>query len=72
MVDTKKLRDLIHDNGLKYQFIATRLGITRYALLKKIENKTEFKPSEILKLCKLLKIESLEEREKIFFKLKVD
>ena len=33
----------------------------------KMQNKQEFKTSEVAALCELLEIESLEEKERIFF-----
>ena len=72
MVNTILLRQIIKNSGLKYQYIAENLGITRYALANKLENKSEFKACEILKLTKLLHIESLEQKENIFFTEKVD
>lgn len=72
MTDTEKLRELILKSGMKYSYIAEQIGISRYSLQKKIENNNEFKAGEIKKICKLLKINSLEEKEKIFFVEKVD
>lgn len=66
MTDTEKLRELILKSGMKYSYIAEQIGISRYSLQKKIENNNEFKAGEIKKICKLLKINSLEEKEKIF------
>lgn len=72
MTDTHKIRDKISESGLKMQFIAIKLGISRYALSMKIDNKTEFKTSEVTILCDLLGITSLDEKESIFFANKVD
>lgn len=38
----------------------------------KIDNRTEFKSSEIATLCEILNVESLEQKEKLFFAQKVD
>lgn len=70
MTDTEKLREIIRRSGLKHSFIASSLGIGTAALTNKITNRSDFKASEIDALCKLLKIESLEEKEKIFFVMK--
>ena len=68
MTDTKRLEDLIKKMGYKKLFVAKMLGLTPYGLQKKICNETEFKAGEIKKLCDLLGISSLEEKEKIFFR----
>ena len=68
MTDTEMLKELISNSGMKYLYIAEQLGITRYSLQKKIENKNEFKASEVNRLCELLRINSLEKKEAIFFK----
>ena len=57
MTDSKKLRMYIRESGLKLSFIAYQVGISVQALINKIEGKTEFKASEISKLCKLLNID---------------
>jgi transcriptional regulator with XRE-family HTH domain len=72
LTNTTKLRELIKNSGLKKKYIAEKLGITTYGLQKKIDNKSEFKSTEIVTLCKLLHINSLSEKEEIFFVLKVD
>lgn len=54
MTDTKLLRELITNAGLKYKYVASTLGITPQALQQKIENDREFKASEIDGLAKLL------------------
>ena len=66
MTNTKLLREKIEASGLKLQFIADQIGLTRFGLYKKLQDGTEFKPSQIVKLCDLLKIETIEEREQIF------
>ncbi|MHA9740238.1 hypothetical protein [Robinsoniella peoriensis] len=67
MTDTLKLRERIMQSGLKYKYIAEQMGLTRYGLMQKINNQYDFKSSEIAMLCDILRIESLEEKEKIFF-----
>ena len=66
MTNTSLLEQYIEKSGYKKGFIAQQLGITAYALTLKINNKSEFKASEITILCKLLKI-SAKDREAIFF-----
>lgn len=72
MTDTKKLQSLIDESGYKQEFLAKSLGISSYGFAKKRDNKSEFKPSEIDTLCRLLKINSIEERFAIFFSQRVE
>ena len=67
MTNTELLEKAIDKSGFKKNYIAKTIGLSPYGLAKKIKNVTEFKTSEINALCKLLKIESLEKKEKIFF-----
>ena len=67
MVDTQKLCKRIDESGLKKYHIASKVGLTTYGLQKKINNQTQFKANEIEELCIILKIKTLEEKEKIFF-----
>lgn len=67
MTNTKLLEDLINKSGFKRSFIADKLGLSTYGLQLKIQGNNEFKPSEIEKLCELLKITSLNLKENIFF-----
>ena len=72
MTDTAELRKIIDESGYKYTHIAKQLGLSRYGLLKKINNETEFLPSEITKLCKVLKIEKKSDKLRLFFAENVD
>ena len=54
MTDTKELRQRIEASGLKYKYIAQKLGITAYTLQLKIDNDNEFKVSEVDALAGLL------------------
>lgn len=72
MVDTEKLRQIISEKGLKYKYIAEKLGISAYGLQLKIDGVNEFVTSEVGALCDILMITDLEEKEKIFFAKKVD
>lgn len=67
MTNTDLLNDKIRASGRKRGYIAEHLGISVYALAKKIKNETEFKPSEIVSLCDVLGITSIKEKELIFF-----
>jgi DNA-binding phage protein len=66
MTDSALLRAAIRSSGYKMSYIAEKLGITPQGLYKKIENRSEFKASEILILTKVLGLSS-KERESIFF-----
>lgn len=67
MTNTKLLQETIQSSGLKLQYIADALGISRAALNNKIQNISQFKAGEISKLCDLLRIETPELKERIFF-----
>lgn len=67
MTNTEMLRRIIKESGLKLEYIAAQLEISRFSLSKKIENETEFKASEIQKLCDVLRISNNEDKEAIFF-----
>lgn len=67
MTNTELLKEFIDKSGLKLQFIAEALGISRYTLNNKIENRSQFKPGEMKTLCELLGIKSLSDKERIFF-----
>ncbi len=66
MTDTQALRAAINNRGLKNKYVAAQMGLSSYGLRKKIENDSEFKASEIMKLSEILDL-SVEEREAIFF-----
>ena len=67
MVDTRRLRDRISYKGYKMSYVANELGMSSASLLNKLDNKTSFKLDEVTKLCKLLDICSLKEKDSIFF-----
>lgn len=67
MTNTVLLEKRIEESGLKRSYIAQMLGLSAYGLARKIKNESEFKTSEISGLCELLRIDSLEERNAIFF-----
>lgn len=72
MTNTEELRKIIKNSGLKLEYIAEQLGITRFSLSKKIENITEFKTSEVQKMCEVLQITDPKTKEAIFFASVVD
>jgi len=67
MLNSELLGSCIESSGLKKQFIAKKLGLTPYGLQKKINGITEFKASEIFKLCDILNIQEGNKRDSIFF-----
>lgn len=68
MTNTKLLEEKIDASGYKRSYIAKAIGLkSAFGLSKKIKNETEFKASEIHRLCELLNIETSEEKESIFF-----
>lgn len=66
MTDSKTFRAVVSNRGMKYKTLAAGLGITPYGLQKKIDNRSEFKASEIVKLTTALQL-SERERDQIFF-----
>ena len=66
------LRNKIKEKGLKLKFVAEELGLSPYGLARKIKNENDFTSTEILKLCDLLDIKSLREKDTIFFAKNVD
>ena len=69
MTNTKLLKEVIDASGMKLNFIAEKLNISRSALWKKINNKSAFNQYEIAELCKILKINNW---KAIFFAENVD
>ncbi|WP_418203173.1 hypothetical protein [Anaerotignum faecicola] len=67
MTNSKLLREIIDEKGYKLKYIAEKLGLSPYGLQLKIDNKQEFKTSEVAVLCDILEITSLEKKEEIFF-----
>ena len=66
MTNTSLLEQYIEKSGYKKAFIAQQLGITAYGFALKLNNKSEFKASEMTILCRLLKIGRMD-KEAIFF-----
>lgn len=67
MTNTELLKNAIDESGLKVGFIASFVGISRQLLWKKVNNLTPFNQYEIDKMCEVLKITSLKQKEAIFF-----
>lgn len=72
MTDTELLMGTIKKRGYKIKHVAEQVGLSSYGFKLKAENKSEFKTSEVSALCELLGIDSLLEKEKIFFAKKDD
>lgn len=67
MTNTKLLNELIQQSGLKKMYIADKIGVTPVGLSNLIAGKSEFKASQINKMCDLLGIEDLALKEAVFF-----
>ena len=65
------LREKIDACGFKLVFVAKQLGISYQAFLKKLNNETEFKASEVMILKEILHLTDDEVME-IFFGQNVD
>lgn len=72
MTNTALLEAIIADRGLKKNYIAKTIGVSQETLTRKIKNASEFKASEIDKLCQILGISDPKMREAVFFGSKVD
>ncbi len=70
MTDTELLKKKIDESGLKINFIAEQLGLSRSGMYNKINAESEFTQTEIIRLCEILKIKSRTERDLIFFSKK--
>lgn len=66
MADTNLLKDKIAASGIKLGHIASEMSLSRSGLWKKLTGDSEFRTSEITKLCEILRL-SDEERNNIFF-----
>jgi hypothetical protein len=66
MVNTKLLREKIDNSGYKIYFVAEKCSLSYQGFLKKLNNETEFKATEIMVLRTLLKISDAEV-DPIFF-----
>jgi len=60
MTNTLKLRAAILESGLNQEQIAKLLGMTVATFNYKVNNKSEFRASEIKKLCEILKITDID------------
>lgn len=68
MTNTLELEVAIKRSGITKRKLAKMLGLSEMGLYKKINNITEFKASEIVKLSEIL---ALKNKDEIFFNQKV-
>lgn len=66
MTNTNLLRSKIDESGYKLTYLAEKCNLTYFGFMKKVNNETEFKASEIKTLKELLNLTN-EEANKIFF-----
>lgn len=66
MINSEFLKNKIESSGYRFSWIAKKMNLSPYGLRKKINEETEFKVSEVTKICSLLGITD-KEREIIFF-----
>ena len=67
MTNTELLNQLIQEKGLKKVFLAKEVGLSPQGFYNCVHNLAEFRASQIERLCDLLGVESLEQKEAIFF-----
>lgn len=67
MTNTSKLRALFIENNLTSEDVSKKLKISKQSLSMKMNNKREFKASEIDKLVSLFNILNIEDLKTIFF-----
>lgn len=60
MFNSEEFKKVISESGKSITFIASEVGITREGFYKKMNGETEFKASEISKLCKVLGLKGME------------
>ena len=78
MTDTERLESLIKKSGYKYggvsalDYYKNIVKNIYQALRNKLDNKSEFLPTEIEAICKLLNITALQDKNDIFFALFVE
>lgn len=68
MTNGKMLKEIAKARHITLQELANALGLTRQGLFKKIENRSEFRVSEVVKLSEILELSEKQKKE-IFFAL---
>jgi hypothetical protein len=72
MTDAVEFKVAMARAGVSYKDIIEELNISRYALSQKINNKSDFRQLELAKLFELLKLDTWEKRQRIFFAHEVE
>lgn len=67
MTDLELLEAKIAESGKKKAYLAKKVGLTPAGFRNCCLNKSEFRTGQVKILCKELNIDSLEERQAIFF-----
>lgn len=67
MNNTELLEQKIKESGKKITYLAEKVGLSYAGFRNCVTNKAEFKASQIDILCNELQIDSLKERQRIFF-----
>lgn len=67
MTNKELLEKAIKAKGVKKAFLAEKIGLSPAGFCNCLNNRAEFKASQINALCELLDIKSLAEKEAIFF-----
>lgn len=67
MTNKEMLEQAIRGKGLKKSFLAEKIGLTPAGFYNCLNNRAEFRASQINTLCELLGIEDLQTKEAIFF-----
>lgn len=67
MTNKELLEKAIKAKGVKKAFLAEKIGLSPAGFCNCLNNRAEFKASQINTLCELLGIENLAEKEAIFF-----
>ena len=65
-MNMKLLKKIIDSKGIKYQYLAGKLGISRESLYNKLNGKTEFTAGEIRNMADALSL-SFATIQEIFF-----
>ncbi len=66
MVDTNRLKGLIVNAGFSQRTFAQYIGMNKDTFNLKINNKSDFKTGEIVKICDALKIVESSDKVEIF------
>lgn len=67
MTNKELLENKIKQSGKKISYLAEKVGLSYAGFRNCVTNKAEFKVSQVKILCAELGVESLDERERIFF-----